>query len=409
MVPSRPVEPPGAVPGDPGRLWLDRARLWDPEAPGPDPVDGGLVLEGGRIARRLLPGEPGPGDAQRLDLGGRGLAPGFLDLHLHADLVFRRGDALRDAIHDAGREMLRHGVTAFLPTSVAWPRESLQGWVTDAAAAVASGSAAGGAEPLGMHLEGPWIRPEAAGAQPEPGIRPHDPQESRDLLARGEGLIRMVTLAPEIAGARELVELLAARGVVAAAGHTLADDASLDAACGAGLTHVTHLFNAMGPMAQRLPGVAARALVEDRLSCDLICDGAHVHPAWVGVAARAKGERLVLITDRIEPGPAGPGQEDFGSGGLHHDGRAWHLSDGRLAGSRLTLDRALRNARDFGALSFAEAVAACSLRPARVLGIEAERGTLREGARADLVVLDEEGGVEETWIGGRRVWSRADA
>jgi N-acetylglucosamine-6-phosphate deacetylase len=188
------------------------------------------------------------------------------------------------------------------------------------------------------------------------------------------------------------------------------------------MTHVTHLFNAMSGMHHRDPGLAGAVLgSREPVSCDLICDGVHVAPAVVRVAARCLGERLSLISDRIDLPPsweagrvAGQGagdsgvepglQSDFGSGKLVDDGTAWRLaSDGRLAGSRLTLDRAVRNARDFGAMDLLGSIAAVTLRPARLLGLEREIGTLRPGARADLVLLDAEGEVVETWVGGRRV------
>ena len=168
-----------------------------------------------------------------------------------------------------------------------------------------------------------------------------------------------------------------------------------------GARHVTHLWNAMSGLHHRAPGLAGAALADDRLSCDLICDGVHVHPAAVRVAARAKRDRLVLITDRVSPGAG------FGAGALIDDGTALRLADGRLAGSRLSLDRALHNAVSFGAMTRLEAVAAVSLRPARLLGLERERGTLRPGARADLALLDAEGRVAETWLAGRRVYAAA--
>ena len=141
-------------------------------------------------------------------------------------------------------------------------------------------------------------------------------------------------------------------------------------------------------------------MADERLTADLICDGAHVHPHLLRAAARALGERLILITDRIDPGPGA----DFGSGALRDDGTALRLADGRLAGSRLTLDRAVQNAKRFAALGALEAISACTLRPARLLGIERERGTLRRGARADLVVLDAALRVRETWRGGECVF-----
>jgi N-acetylglucosamine-6-phosphate deacetylase len=276
--------------------------------------------------------------------------------------------------------------------------------VTHLAEAAARGAGPGLAIPIGIHLEGPWLNPGAAGAQPRPGIRPYDPGEGEEVLARGEGCIRMVTLAPEAEGAAALQQALARRGITAALGHSLARCAQAEAAVDAGARHVTHLFNAMSGLHHREPGLVGVALSDERLSCDLICDGAHVDPRVVRLAARAKGEKLVLITDRIDPPGLGSGS-DFGSGALVDDGVALRLPDGRLAGSRVTLDRALRNARAMAGMQRLEAVAACTLRPARVIGVEAERGSLRRGARADFALLDDADVVRETWIAGERVYS----
>jgi N-acetylglucosamine-6-phosphate deacetylase len=258
---------------------------------------------------------------------------------------------------------------------------------------------------LGIHLEGPWINQKALGAQPLEGVTAPSAEALSRFLEASGGKIRMVTLAPELAGSAELLEALRQARVVASLGHSLADDADIDAACDRGMTHVTHVFNAMGPMHQREPGVAGLVLADDRLSCDLICDGVHVHPSMVRLAARAKRERLILITDRVEPGASreGAGAQSFGAGPLIDDGQAMRLPDGRLAGSNLTLERALGNARRFGALSELEAVAACTLLPARLLGLEAERGTLRPGARADFAIFDRSGELQQTWLLGAPV------
>jgi N-acetylglucosamine-6-phosphate deacetylase len=255
---------------------------------------------------------------------------------------------------------------------------------------------------LGIHLEGPWINSGAAGAQPSASIRPFDARHDAELLARAEGSIRMVTFAPEISGAKALLAALEQRGIVPALGHSLASIDDANDAMTRGAQHVTHLFNAMGPLHHRAPGLAGAALADDRVTCDLICDGVHVHPTMVRAAARAAGERLCLITDRIDADAGALG--GFGSGGMTRDRGVWRLEDGRLAGSALTLDAGLQNFRAFSGATLPEAVAACTLRPARVLGLEASHGTLRPGAWADFAVLDRDGAVRETWIAGRRVY-----
>ncbi len=387
------------------RVLLEGAQQLDPEAR--EAAAGSLLVAEGRIAARLAAGEPGPADARRVDLAGLRIAPGFLDVHYHGALIFRSPVEAAEALRAAGRALLATGVTGFLPTTIAWPEKELAAHVEAwAVAAAEQHDPADGAAPLGLHLEGPWIRPEAAGAQPKAGIRPFRPDDVA-LLDGTAGLLRMVTLAPEAEGADRLLAELARRGVVAALGHTLADVDSCDRAVARGARHVTHLFNAMGRFHHREPGLIGYALGEDRLSCDLICDGVHVHPAALRMAARAKRERIVLITDNVEP----PRDSDrasafasFGAGAVHDDGVALRLADGRLAGSRLTLDRALANALAFGALDLLDAVRAMTLAPARLLGIERERGTLRPGARADFAVLRASGAIAQTWLAGRPVF-----
>ncbi len=400
------------------RLLFENAELFDPEEG--QPVQASLLVESGRIRARVSAGEPVSEDVRRIDLAGRSLAPGFLDLHFHGEFVFASSASLPALLERTSRSLLEFGTTGYLVTSVAWPSAKLEEFVGAVARAVAAADARFAA-PIGIHLEGPWINPQAAGAQPAGGIRIASAAEVDGLLARASGGIKMVTLAPELDGTGALLSALSRSNIVAALGHSLADARAIDAAVGEGLRHVTHLFNAMGPLHHREPGVAGHVLADDRLSCDLICDGVHVHRDMVVTAARAKRGRLALITDRIElpanrdgeprasatshgrPPNAAP--NGFDATELTDDGVAFRLASGRLAGSSLTLDRGLRNICEMAAMSRIEAVAACTLLPARLLGLEGDRGTLRVGARADFAVLDRELRVVETWVAGQKVYS----
>lgn len=363
-----------------------------------------LLVAGERIEALLVPGQPAPPDAQPVELAGRALAPGFIDIHFHGATVF---DALSEpgaSLRQDSASIMRHGGTAFLATTIALDRRELAQRVEGLAKAVSELPSDAGASVLGIHLEGPWISADAPGAQPRQAIRGYDAAEGREVLDRGAGLVRMVTLAPEVPGAAALVDELVRRDVLPALGHTKADAETASRGFERGVRHATHLYNAMGSFHHREPGAIGAVLGDDRVSCDLICDGIHVHPAAVRAAARAKGERLLLITDRIDPHEPGTGA--LGGAALSADGPVWRLPDGTLAGSRLAMAEAVRNATAFGALTRLAAVAAATLAPARLLGVESERGTLRPGARADLVVLERDGAPAETWLAGRRAWSR---
>jgi N-acetylglucosamine-6-phosphate deacetylase len=389
------------------RLVLEPARLIDPEAQAEGA--GGLLIEEGRIAARLAPGEPSPPSVRRVPLPGLALAPGFLDLHYHGALIFTPPAEAAGALRAAGEALLGTGVTGYLPTTVTWPWAELAAHVSAwALAAEAQAAPERGAAVLGLHLEGPWIRPEAAGAQPKAGIRPFRAADA-ELLDRAEGLARLVTFAPEVEGASALLAALARRGVVASMGHSLALAEACERAIAEGAHHVTHLFNAMGAFHHRQLGLIGVALADERVSCDLICDGVHVHPSALKLAARAKRDRIALISDNVAVPRTAQNANvlpSFGAGTVRDDGVALRLSDGTLAGSRLTLDRALANAQAFGAMTRLEAVRAVTLTPARVLGLERERGTLRRGARADFALLAPDGEVSETWLAGRCRWRR---
>ena len=378
------------------RTALLAPRFVDPEAPPvsrPEENAGCLLIEGERIVA-LRRNDEGLGpDWERVRRPGTMIAPGFIDVHVHGRFASARPDTLAQAIADDARAMRTQGTTAFLATSLALRPSELEAFVSAAAAATAI-DADDRAQCLGLHLEGPWINPDVSGALDPAAIRSFDPAADLALLDRCEGRLRMVTLAPEMPEADRLLDALGARSVVASLGHTRASADAIDGAVARGLRHVTHLFNAMGPLHHREPGVPGHCLADDRLSCDLICDGFHVHPDMLRVAARALGERLVLITDRLDlsglaplPGAA--------------RGAPLRTADGTIAGSQIGMGQAVTTFTAATGRSLRDAIAAATLAPARLLGIEAERGTLRPGARADLVVLSEEGRVEETWLGGR--------
>ncbi len=373
---------------------------------------GWLVAAGGRI-QALGPGvAPGGVRAEVGALGivvdGRGgvLLPGFIDVHVHGGDGVDAMDADPDALRRMARFHAAHGVTALLPTTWAASPGAIEAAV--AAIAEAAGPVDGGATIVGAHLEGPWINPARAGAQDPNGIRPPDVIEARRLLEIGGGVVRLVALAPEMPGAGEVIAECIGRGVAVAAGHTEAGWDDMVAAVGAGVRHVTHTFNAMAGVGHREPGTAGAALALPDLRCELIADGQHVHPGAMAVLARAKGPGgVVLISDAVRAAGLPDGDVDLGGRMAQHCCGAVRLPDGRLAGSVLTLDVALRRFAAATGWGWSDLARTSAGNAADALGLST-KGRLAPGADADLVLLaeDGDGDVLLTVVEGRIVHRR---
>lgn len=366
--------------------------LWDP---------GWLLGRGGRI-EALGPRDPPEGlgsKAEQIDAGGARLLPGFIDVHVHGGGGADTMDADPDSLRHLARFHAAHGVTALLPTT--WSASEADLTAAVKAITAAAGPVEGGATILGAHLEGPWINAGRCGAQDPAAIRPPDAGEAARLLE--SGVVRLVALAPEVDGAEEVIDLCRAGGVVVAAGHT---DASYDQMIDAvrrGVTQVTHTFNAMSGFGHRDPGVAGAALAFPGLLCELIADGIHVHPGAMAVLARAKGpEGVILISDATRAAGLPEGPVDLGGRSAHHAGGAVRLDDGRLAGSALTLDVALRHFAAASGWGWEHLWQATSANAAGALGL-ADKGRLAAGADADLVLIDDDWTVRLTVVGGRVV------
>ena len=341
------------------------------------------------------------------DIDGREslLVPGFIDIHVHGGAGRAFMEGTQDALVSVASHLARHGVTGFLPTTITGPWDAQAQAVSIAFSAMRSSeNGFRGASVLGVHLEGPYINPKKKGAQPPQHILPPSWRDLESQLGDTIGALKVVTLAPEMDGAAELIEYLVARGIVVSIGHT---DATYSQVCGAidlGARHVTHCFNAMRPMEGREPGVVGAALVRPELAAELIWDNIHVHPASCRSLVAAKGPQgVILISDGI-PGAGMPDGYRFSLGDLPvtiHDGSA-RLPDSTLAGSLLTLDRAFANASSF---TLSERCAMTSLNAASALGLGHCKGMLAPGYDADLVLLNADGSVKMTFVGGNCVYS----
>ena len=336
-------------------------------------------------------------DTPTLDVSGLLVAPGFIDLQINGALGIDLADE-PERLWEVGAALSRYGVTGFLPTIITSPA----GTPERAMAALADRPAGfAGAEPLGLHLEGPMLNPERRGAHDPALLRPPSP-ELVEGWTRAEG-VALVTLAPELQGGLAVVEQLVDAGVVVSAGHTAATADELEGAVLAGLSYVTHLFNAMVPFGHRDPGTIGLALADGRLTAGLIADGIHVHPIAVAAAWRALGPaRLSLVTDAVAALGRPPGRFPLGGRTVTLGDDGVRLEDGTLAGSALALDEAVRNLITFTGCSPAESIATVTATPARVLGLP-RKGTVAPGFDGDLTLLTADLRVATTFVGGREV------
>lgn len=336
-------------------------------------IEGGLLAEVGT----------GPAPAGTDDLGDVVLAPGLVDSHSHGGggAAFTGGP---DAARAALATHLAHGTTSMIASLVTDTIDELSDQVAALAPLVASG------ELVGVHLEGPWLSQCHKGAHDPGKLRAPTPSDLDRLLTEHPGVVRMVTLAPELEGGLEAVEQCAALGVVAAIGHSDATAELAQASLARGAGVATHLFNAMRPLHHREPGIVGVCLADDAVAIELICDGVHVHPTIVRHVAATAGERLVLITDAMAAAGAPDGRYLLGPLDVDVvDGVARLTSNGAIAGSTLTLDAAVRYAVRTAGVDLSTALLAVTANPARVHGLR-DRGALEAGRRADLVVLSPE-------------------
>ena len=372
-------------------------------ADGSDPVPRqGFVEVADGLISRVGQGSPTSPDVTLAD---GYLVPGFVDLQVNGyfGVEFQTADAASWA--DVARKLPATGTTAFLPTLITAPVDSLVATLS-AAAEFAGDLPDGGARMLGVHVEGPFISPDRRGAHNPAWITDPTPAAVAALIEGGRGLLRLLTLAPERPGALAAVDQLVAAGVLVSVGHSNATAAEVGAAAGRGARMVTHLFNAQRPLGHREPGVVGQALVDERLTSGLIVDLYHVAGAVCGLAFRAAPGRIALVTDAAAPAGMRPGEYLLGGEPITlppTEGAPPVRSNGTLAGSALRMDIAVANAVTCG-VPLGAAVAAATRIPADLIG-RPDLGRLVPGASADLIWLSPELRPRATWRGGRLVYT----
>jgi N-acetylglucosamine-6-phosphate deacetylase len=337
-----------------------------------------------------------------LALDGGVLTAGMVDLQLNGAVGVDLAGADADGWHAIAAHLATHGVTAFCPTFITAPVATQRAAIAATAAARAA-LGDGVAQPLGAHLEGPFLSPLRPGAHDPALLREPSPDALDELLDGADlSALAIVTLAPELPGAAEAIERLTQAGVTVSLGHSEATAAETAAAAQQGARLVTHLFNAQRAFTHREPGLPARALTDPLLTSGLIVDLHHVAPDAVRLAFAAAPGRIALVSDAVAAAGMPPGPFRIGSveAFAHADGPP-RLADGTLAGSALHLDEAVRNAVALG-ISAETALTAATAVPAAAIGAH-DRGELAAGRRADLVWWDDDLNVRAVWIGGRRI------
>ena len=356
-----------------------------------------VLLADGRILDIVAPSERRVRRAERRDLGGQLLLPGFIDSQVNGGggVLFNDAPSV-ESIRAIGRAHRRFGTTGFLPTLISTDPDIM----TRAIAAVRGAIEAGVPGVLGIHIEGPYLSLARKGV--------HDPAKLRELDASALGLLTslrggrtLVTLAPEVT-TPQIIEKLVAAGVVVSAGHTNATYAEISIALRHGLTGFTHLFNAMSQLTGREPGAVGAALEDPTSWCGIIVDGAHTDPVVLRIALRCKPhDRFMLVTDAMPS--VGTNNDSFELQGrrITVSGSTCLDEDGRLAGSNIDMATCVRNAISMLGLSLPEAVRMASQGPAEFLGLAHDTGRIAPGLRADLILADDAFNVLETWIAGR--------
>lgn len=333
-----------------------------------------------------------------IDAGGAYVMPGFVDIHIHGYMGEDASDGKAKGLLKISESLLKNGVTSFCPTTMTVDMGAIKKALeTIRLLKAKTAKGEGGARVLGANVEGPFINPLKKGAQSAEHILP----PNADFAAQNSDIIKLITLAPEMPGGISFIkEVKEKTAITVSIGHTMANYAEAKAAIESGASHITHLFNAMPPLNHREPGVIGAALENKNVTCELICDTFHIHPSLFEIMAREKEEGLVLITDCMRAGGMPDGKYTLGGQNVEVSGIKCLLEDGTIAGSVLTMNRAVKNFADNTSLPLWKIVSFASLIPAGVIGEAEKIGSIESGKLADIIIADSEMNIKNVFING---------
>jgi N-acetylglucosamine-6-phosphate deacetylase len=373
--------------------------------------NGVILIEGHRIAKTGVRGQVKiPSEATIIDNQDRTVVPGFIDIHIHGAAGYDLMEGTPEAVAAVSNHLARHGTTSYAATTVSASMErTLQaarhlGESIRAAQSSRGADKLVGAQPVCLHFEGPFLNVKRRGAHPASQLQKPSVEKLGQLLEASGNTARLLTLAPELEGALEVLKFARSRGMKVGIGHSNATYEEAERAVDAGATHAIHCYNAMRPFMHRDAGIIGAVLTDDRVSAELICDGIHVEQPAVRLLLKSKGaERVVLVSDSLSAAGMPDGDYRLGSFTVHVAGGVCRTVEGSLAGSTITLDVALRNLAAFTGLTYQQCLPSATINPARILGLEKQKGIIAPRADADLAILDQGFYVTQTYVRGRPV------
>lgn len=340
-----------------------------------------------------------PEGAEAIDARGNFVSPGFIDIHIHGAQGCDTMDGKFESTNTISKAIAKHGVTSFLSTTMTVCPDEIKNALKNARYCMDKGL--DGANILGVHLEGPFLSKDAKGAHDEKYIMEPGIDSFINLAGDYLSVIKTVTIAPEIKGALDLIKFMTGHGIVATMGHSTATYDQAMSGIANGVSHATHLYNAMRGFNHREPGVVG-AIFDSRITTEFIADGIHLHFAAIRIALAVKGyENCALITDAMKACCMEDGKYSLGGLDVYVKDGAARLSNGTLAGSTLTIDRAVRNVVKNTNLNMAEVVYMATVVPARVIKVGSEKGHIKPGYDADITIFDDDVNIKQVIVGGK--------